>query len=60
MHFGGFFLHSGDGSDHFDWLLTTGENLAAVFSARRMREMEASEHELRIQALQQKLEWELI
>ena len=58
MHFGGFFLHSGDGSDHFDCLLTTGENLAAVFSARRMREMEASEHELRIQALQQKLEWE--
>ena len=30
----------------------------AVFSARRMREMEASEHDLRIQALQQKLEWE--
>ena len=30
----------------------------AVSSARRMREMEASEDRLRIQALQQKLEWE--
>ena len=30
----------------------------AVFSARRMREMEATEDRLRIQALQQKLEWE--
>ena len=30
----------------------------AVFSAQRLREMEASEDRLRIQALQQKLEWE--
>ena len=46
------------------WLLLLGSIAVsmlvayAVFSARRLREMEASEDQLRIQALQQKLEWE--